>query len=186
MKKLNTSGFAGVAAAAILAVVGLAPSANAQVNFVYETNINPALVGTAYTGGFFSLKYNNFDMGTTYGATANGSYGSPTPATGITTLNGLAGQVGPTGSGAFAEDSWGIAKVSTIEDALGNVIWSQVGKQQEITVMFYGSQDFFLTKDGVQQVTSSVGLHSICMLRALSPRDIHPIILLWAALVVLA
>jgi len=159
MKKLNTSGFAGIAVAAILAVVGFTPSANAQLSFVYETNINPALVGTAYAGGFFSLKYNNFDMGTQYGATANGSYGSATPATGITTLNALPGQTAPIGSTFRPEDSWGIAKGSTIEDALGNVIWSQVGKQQELTVMFYGSQDFFLTKDGLQQVTSSVGLH---------------------------
>jgi len=149
--------------------VGFTPSANAQVNFVYETNTNPALIGTAYTGGFFSLKYNNFDMGTQYGATPSGTYGSPTPGNGspgsggIATLNGLAGQTAPTNTPAnsgFAEDSWGIASVAQIEDAAGNIIWSRTGgKNQEITVMFYGSQDFFLTKDGFQQVTSSVGLH---------------------------
>jgi len=159
MKKLNTSGFAGIAAAAILAVVGFTPSANAQLNFVYETGPK---TGQAYTGGFFSLKYNNFDMGTTYGAQANGSYGSATPGTGIGLLNALPGQTAPTnpaGLGGLPEDSWGIARVSTIEDAGGNTIWSQIGKGQEVTVMFYGSQDFFLTKDGLTQTTSSVGLH---------------------------
>ena len=107
------------AAAAILAVVGFTPSANAQLSFVYETG---PLTGQAYTGGFFSLKYNNFDMGTQYVQQGNGTYGTSSPATGTGVLNALPGQIAPTGSTFGPEDSWGIARVSSIEDGLGNTI----------------------------------------------------------------
>jgi len=138
--------------------VGFAPAANAQLNFVYETNANPALVGTAYTGGIFKLKYNNFDMGSVYGV-APGTYGTTNdPATGTGQLNALA-QSAPIGSIYGPEDSWGIGRVTSIEDGFGNTIWSQAGKGQEVTVMFYGSQDFFLTETATSQVTSSAGLH---------------------------
>jgi hypothetical protein len=155
MKKLNTSGFAGVAAAAILAAVGLIPSANAQLNLVYETGPN---AGQAYTGGIFKLKYNNFDMGSVYGV-APGTYGTTNdPATGTGQLNGLA-QAAPIGSIYGPEDSWGIGRVTSIEDGFGQTIWSQAGKGQEVTVMFYGSQDFYLTQGATSQTTSSAGLH---------------------------
>jgi hypothetical protein len=152
MKKLNTSGFAGIAAAAILAVVGFTPSANAQLNF-----------SPGFTGGFVSIKYSNFDMGTLYPTQGNGSYGvTNNTAAGSAALNLLPGQIAPTnpaGLTGLAEDSWGIARLSTIEDFSSNTIWSQIGTGQEVTVIFYGSQDFFLSKDGTQQVTSSYGLH---------------------------
>jgi len=151
-----------VALAALVASIGFSPSAKAQLNFVYEAGSPAGLVGTAYTGGAITIKYSNFDMGTVYAnsngsSLPNGSYGSSNPATGITTLDGLP-QFDATGS-VGAEDSWGIAVVASIEDGNGNTIWSPAGKGQQLTVMFYGAQDFQLVQNGLSQELSSVGLH---------------------------
>jgi hypothetical protein len=156
MKKLTKWQHAGVALTALVASLGFSPAANAQLNFVYEVGSNPALVGQSYSGGAITIKYSNFDMGTVYDV-APGSYGSSVPATGETTLNGLA-QTAATGS-INGEDSWGIAVVSSIEDGNGNTIWSPAGKGQQLTVMFYGAKDFHLVQNGLSQEISSTGLH---------------------------
>lgn len=61
MKKLTKSGFAGIAAAAILAVVGLAPSANAQL---------------VLTSGGLTINIDSFSMGSTALGPAPGAIGS--------------------------------------------------------------------------------------------------------------
>ncbi len=155
MKKLNKS-YAGVALAALVAFVGLSPSAMAQLNLVYETG---PLTGQAYSGGAFTIKYNNFDMGTVYNVAPGSSHGTEDTTTGTAALNNtvLVPQTGATGS-IGAEDSWGVARVTSIEDGFGQTIWSQAGKNQEVTIMFYGAQDFNLVQNGLSQEISSYGL----------------------------
>jgi hypothetical protein len=160
MKNITKWQHAGVALAALVASIGFSPTAKAQLNFVYEAGSNPALVGQSYTGGAITIKYSNFDMGTVYNVSAGTTAGTSTQGTsagGIATLDGLA-QTAATGSFG-GEDSWGIAVVASIEDGLGNTIWSPAGKGQQLTVMFYGAKDFNLVQNGLSQEISSVGLH---------------------------
>jgi len=156
MKNINMRQHAGVALAALVASIGLSPSAMAQLNFVYEVGSPAGLVGTAYTGGAITIKYSNFDMGTVYNV-APGTYGSSTPAAGQTILNGLSQT--PAINSFGGEDSWGIASVASIVDANENTIWSPAGKGQQLTVMFYGAHDFNLVQNGLSQEISSTGLH---------------------------
>jgi hypothetical protein len=165
--KNNQTKFAGVAIAALLASVGLSPSANAQLVLSYETTTSGHNIGDAFVGGGFVIKLFNFDMGTVYaplgvpgtaaGYGENGT-GTQTVAGGITTLNGL-----PQGAATGAEpgeDSWGIAKVEGIFDTAGGRIWSEAGKGQELTIMFYGAQDFYVQQEsfGFQEI-NSVNFH---------------------------
>ncbi|HEX2852349.1 MAG TPA: PEP-CTERM sorting domain-containing protein [Opitutaceae bacterium] len=154
--KNNQTKFAGVALAALLASVGLSPSANAQLVLTYETTTSGHAIGESFnaSGGEFVIKLFNFDMGTTYGSL--GPVG--TSVTGEGAVNGLA-QTGATGA-IGAEDSWGIAKVEGIFDSFGGRIWSETGKGQELTIMFYGARDFFVEQTSVgSQEIGSVGMH---------------------------
>ncbi|HEX2852055.1 MAG TPA: PEP-CTERM sorting domain-containing protein [Opitutaceae bacterium] len=163
------TGKLGVAAVALLASLGLASKANAQLLLSYETTTSGHAIGEAFTGGEFVIKYFNFDMGTVYsplgapgtaaGFGQNGT-GTQTVAGGTATLNGLprAEATGDNPNGG--EDSWGIAKVEGIFDSSGGRIWSQDVKGQELTVMFYGAQDFYVqqVENGYQEINSA-GLH---------------------------
>lgn len=171
-----------VAVTALLAAIGLAPSANAQLTMSYEATGGGHTIGDPFSGAY-KINFGDFDMGSTYTSfpvgTAKGfgqaGTGTQTIPGGIatldaaqsagatgarsvnTTVNGVdqgAGTVGP-------EDSWGIAKVSQITDLANNVVWSSAGKKAEITVMFYGEKDFYITQlaNGFQEI-NGVGLHT--------------------------
>lgn len=145
--KNNQTKFAGVALAALLASVGLSPSANAQLVLTYETTTSGHAIGESFnaSGGEFVIKLFNFDMGTVYAPLAGGVGSS---VTGEAALDALP-QAPATGA-LLGEDSWGIAKVEGIFDSFGGRIWSEAGKGQELTIMFYGAKDFF-----VQQTSAS-------------------------------
>lgn len=153
--------------AALITLVGFAPNASAQL-FSYEAT---SFDGTHHAGDVYSgairINLQDFDMGTLYpalGATGNGAgygqngTGTQTVAGGETTLNGIqtAAATGAIGS----EDSWGIARIITITDLAGNVVWSEPVKHAQLTVMFYGEQDFYVNQlaNGFQEVDGS-GMH---------------------------
>jgi hypothetical protein len=155
MKKLNKSGFAGIAAAALLAVVGLAPTANAQLT----------LVGS--NGASYIINFDGYSMGTVYTAAA-GDYGSSNPATGVALMDAVAkldqrpltadftpGAIG-------SEDTWGILRVSSIVSG-GNTVWQAAADGSggpQIRGMFYGGADYQarILADGTQ-IFNSVGFH---------------------------
>lgn len=162
--KNNQTKFAGVALAALLASVGLSPSANAQLVLSYETTTSGHAIGESFnaSGGEFVIKLFNFDMGTVYAPLAGGVGSS---VTGEAALNALP-QAGATGA-IGAEDSWGIAKVEGIFDAFGGRIWSESGKGAELTIMFYGAKDFFVEQTSVgSQEIGSTGMHIDLYLQA--------------------
>lgn len=159
MKKVrdNKRALAGLLALASLAFL---PQANAQVTFSYEDTVSGNAIGTAFTGPF-RINLQLFDNGSLYpslgapGSAAgygdNGT-GTQTVAGGISTLNGL--QVAAPTNGQPGEDTWGIGRVLTITDLAGSVVWSEANKNAEITLMFYGLQDFYIQElsDGYQEI----------------------------------
>jgi hypothetical protein len=58
------------------------------------------------------------------------------------------------------EDSWGIARILTITDLAGAVVWSEAAKNAQLTIMFYGEQDFYVNQlaNGFQEIDGT-GLH---------------------------
>lgn len=168
---------------ALLATVALAPSARAQLlSLAYEENFGTHLAGERFAGAF-RINLQDFDMGSVYpglgapgtaaGYGANGT-GPQTVEGGIATLNALqsAGATGavlqPTTINGVAQpaslgldDTWGIARIISITDLDGGVVWSENGKNQQLTVAFYGEKDFYVSQlaDGFQQI-NGVGLHA--------------------------
>ena len=166
MKKYQSLKGAGAALSALL-LVGLATSAKA----VLFQNITP---------GDLVFKIADFDSGTLYNTQLlNGTLGTTNnPATGASALAGQLdspGAVFAQAAGAHAiatfgnnlEDSWGIATVTQIFNAnnLVTPVWSSTIDNQQLTVMFYGSQDFFLKQVSIgggildSQTIDSVGLN---------------------------
>jgi hypothetical protein len=149
MKHLFGKAPAGIASLALMAI-GLSPAAKAQLSFSYEDTVSGHAIGSAFSGPF-RVNLQLFDSGSLYpslgapGASAgygqNGT-GTQSVAGGISTLNGIS-TAGPTG-GVANEDSWGIARVISITDLTGSVVWSEAGKNAELTLMFYGEQDFYI------------------------------------------
>jgi hypothetical protein len=78
--------------------------------------------------------------------------GTQTLAGGISTMNSLQASA-PTG-GMPNEDSWGVARVVTITDLAGSVVWSEASKNAELTLMFNGLQDFYVSQlaNGFQEI----------------------------------
>jgi hypothetical protein len=178
MKNMNR--LAG-AALALLVSISLSSVARAQLTFRYEEAGGGHAIGDAFTGGGFRINLQDFDMGTLYpslGATGTSvgfgqgggsatvqagvtaldgtqSAGATGARTTLTTINGV-GQAGTLGN----EDSWGIARITQITDSAGFVIWSETGKNQQLTVVFYGEKDFYIRQlaSGFQQI-DGVGLH---------------------------
>lgn len=118
--------------------------------------------------GFVEIKYANFDMGTVYDAgLANGAYGTsstsaaPAVAAGEAALNALP-QSPALNTYIAGEDSWGIARITSIEDSLANNLFvsgeSHGGVGYEMTAMFYGVKDYHLDKTTDQQVTNGTGM----------------------------
>ncbi|PAW65999.1 MAG: hypothetical protein B9S34_09105 [Opitutia bacterium Tous-C1TDCM] len=181
MKMAHRIGNHGVAAAAaLLAGMIMAPAAQAQLTLRYEENFGTHLAGDAFSGQF-RINLQNFDMGTIYptlgapgtaaGFGANGT-GPQTVAGGVSTLN-AAQAIGTTGAqnvptvvngvaqpgSSGPEDSWGIARIISITDLDGGIVWSEAGKNQQITTFFYGEKDFYVNQlaNGFQQI-HGVGL----------------------------
>jgi len=137
---------------ALAALIALSPTAKA-LTLTYEDTLSGHPIGAPFIGGQFRINLQDFDMGTVYptrpdgtatGFGEGGAAGSVT--TGITAVNGIAGQTTATGASPLVvggEDTWGIAKILTITDAAGSVIWSETGKNAQLTVMFYGESDFY-------------------------------------------
>jgi hypothetical protein len=144
---------------AMSAAIAFLPLAAAHaVPLIYEEGPN---YGQPFVAGPVTIKLTNFEVGTVYPNYAPGTgfgFGAlgadASVCAGVTTLDGLA--TSPAGSlplgpctgvdpnGPNREDSWGIAKVTRIEDVYSDALWTPAGKGQEITVLFYGEQDFYL------------------------------------------
>lgn len=160
--------------------IGLVSTASAQLTLQYEENFGGKIIGDAFSGPF-RINLQNFDNASIYpslsaagagaGFGVNGT-GPQTVAGGIATLNALqsAGALGarttPTVINGVAQpastgpdDSWGIARIISITDLDGGVVWSEAFKNQQLTTMFYGSKDFYVGQlaNGFQQI-DSVGL----------------------------
>jgi len=175
----NMTRLAG-AALALLISISLSPAVRAQLTLRYEENGGGHVIGEAYTGGDFRINLGNFDMGTLYpvnvpgtsagfgqgGTAANIQAGiaqldsiQTAGATGAlptnTTINGVS-QPATLG----AEDTWGVARITQITDSAGFIVWSESGKNQQLTVVFYGEKDYYVRQlaAGFQQ-TDGVGLH---------------------------
>jgi PEP-CTERM putative exosortase interaction domain len=165
MKNYGIKKYAGAFLGTLLALGGLSSTGHAQLVLSYEDTVSGHAIGEAFTGQF-RINLQNFDMGSLYPnlgapgtAAGYGAGGSATSvADGITTLNGIqtAGSTGAIGE----EDTWGIARILTITDLAGSVVWSEAGKNQQLTVVFYGEQDFYVNQlaDGFQEI-NGVGLH---------------------------
>ncbi len=164
---------AGVAVAALVASIGLTTSAKATL----FQNLPATAPGDQYV-----FKLANFDNGTLYnGLPLNGTLGvSDNPAAGSAILDAganiaaqavgahaIAPFLGGVATGTGLEDSWGIATITQIFKASDPVtpVW-QAGAgpgtdNQQLTVMFYGEQDFFLKQVAANaQLTDGVGLHA--------------------------
>jgi hypothetical protein len=165
MKKLNKMRQAAGALTALAALIALTPSASAIV-LTYEEAGNGHNIGDAFTGGSFQIKILDFDMGTVYPNLASGtSVGSTTPAVGIPLVNAIPGQVQAVNAmpaaGGGLEDTWGIARITDIFDSAGVKIWSEAGKNAQLTIMFYGEQDFFVHQNADSTTSiDGVGLHA--------------------------
>jgi len=154
MKKLTKSGFAGIAVAALLAVVGLAPTANAQLTLVGSNGVS------------YIINFDGYSMGSVYTA-APGIYGSPNPATGVGLMDAVPKldqrpSTPDTTPGAIgSEDTWGILRVANIVSG-GNTVWQAAAEGsggQQIRGMFYGGQDYYAQIfAGGTQVFNSVGI----------------------------
>lgn len=152
MKRLNKSYGAGVALAA-LALAGLSPKAEA-ITLQYLTG---PLTGQSYSGGI-RLVISGVSSGTTYGSfgATGTTVGSTTSASGITLMNNVPpgsvpAPVSGAGSNFLTEDTWGIGNVTQIFSTSGEVVWQNgyAPDNSQLTVMFYGGQDFWATQEAV-------------------------------------
>jgi len=171
----------GLMLAALVACVGLTPAAKAQFSMSYEDTTSGHAIGEAFSGPF-RINLQNFDNGSLYpnlgapntgmGFGENGT-GTQTIPGGIATLNAgaVAGPAGaqsqPTVINGVAqpgsnstEDSWGIARIITITDLAGAVVWSETVKNAQLTIMFYGEKDFYVNQlaNNFQEI-DGVGMH---------------------------
>jgi hypothetical protein len=140
----------------VVAGVGFLPATASATPEQILNNLKSAV-------GFVEIKYNNFDMGTVYDV-EDGVYGGagstsadPKVAAGVSTLDGLNSFPA---TGAFgSEDSWGIARIVSIEDSLGITSLYTAGQfGTEMTVMFYGIEDYYLDSNSDRQITNGTGM----------------------------
>jgi hypothetical protein len=181
MKNLNYNKCYTNAIIAALFILG-GTVAHAQLSLSYEEAGGGHNIGDVYTGPYY-ITFADFDMGTIYPTIPVGSSigdgaggtGTQSVAGGITTLNGAqtssatGAQVIDTtingvdqgAASAGTEDSWGIARVAQITDLSGRVVWSETGKNAQISVYFYGEKDFYLNQlNANEQEINGVGLHA--------------------------
>jgi len=46
------------------------------------------------------------------------------------------------------EDAWGIAKITSIEDLVGNQLWSDISAPEQLTIIYYGIDDDYVAASG--------------------------------------
>jgi hypothetical protein len=116
------------------------------------------------------FKFANFDEGTLYTPQAVGTQFGVTndPAAGAPLLDAItavqaanANPIAPFGN--TLEDAWGIAFVTQIFSASDPVtpLWDATVDQQQLTVMFYGGQDFFLQQNANGPLGSSQTINGV-------------------------
>ena len=96
--------------------------------------------GALSLGGYsgpIKMKFSDLDTGTLYNV-ADGTY------VGEATLDALPQVVVPSRFGN--EDSWGITRLSVIEDGVGNQLWSRSTANTEIVAIFWGEVDTYLSQ----------------------------------------
>jgi hypothetical protein len=156
----------------------LTPSAIALAAFL-GLSISPDAQGVAFQNlapDQYVFKLSNYDEGALYAPLAGGAGSTAgvtnNPAAGVAALDALpqigatfAHNTGPIGNGL--EDSWGVAFVTQIFKASDPVtpVWSAGTDNQQLTIMFYGAQDFFLRQNangtlGPSFTTGSVGFNA--------------------------
>lgn len=101
-----------------------------------------------YAGGPVQMKFTNLDTGTLYNVGA----GNQGPFIGEATLDGLTQLAPPNRFGI--EDSWGIARMSEIDDSLGNILWSRATSPNELVGIFWGERDTYLNQTVVNGQTA--------------------------------
>jgi len=109
----------------------------------------------SFNGGPVQIKFTNLDTGTLYDV-GSGNVG---PIVGEAAMNALPVLV-PVPNRFGDEDSWGIARVSEIDDANGNAIWSRVTASDEIVGVFWGEQDTYFSQT-VVGVTTAQEIHGV-------------------------
>jgi hypothetical protein len=152
-------------------VAALQNAAFGVISLVYEEG---PLTGQGMAAGTeITIKLGNYDVGTQYPV--------PTPTTGhsgmpfatdpagvcagaaavdlipgqVLTPNAIAGTYCP-----GIEDTWGIFKITRIEDPLGHSVWTPAVKGHQLNVLFYGEQDIYVEMmDAANTRINGVGLH---------------------------
>jgi hypothetical protein len=157
-----------VLTAAVSSVLFTAPKMEAQLgipnvpfDLTYEQDpdgAGPITIGTPYRGGV-QIFIEGLDAGVIYTNPVTGlpsiPVGTNTGAVSAATLNGLPQIPAP---GGFGDDTWAIAFVTRIVDPVTNAnVWTPLGKNQQITGMFYGAQDIWLRQNSLtnQEIASS-------------------------------
>jgi hypothetical protein len=81
-----------------------------------------------------------------------------TVVSGEAAVDAIAGQVPPAG-GMPGEDSWGVAKVTTITTPAGDILWQDGDFDLQLTALFYGEVDFYVEQiDAANQRIGGTGL----------------------------
>lgn len=143
--------------AVLVAVATLQSATFGAISLIYEEGPN---AGQAYNdfGGLLTFKVTDFDIGTLYAPGSSAGYeGLPAPfdaggvAAGVAAMDALgashptAQALGPNpGLNGGLEDTWGIARITRIQDIFGNAVWTPAAKGHELSVLFYGEQDFHI------------------------------------------
>jgi hypothetical protein len=162
MKTQNRFRKSASALMALSALITLTPRASA-INLVW---VDGPQAGQAFTGGGIQIKAVNYDTGTLYNPITVGTSvgfgvggGAASVAAGETALNAPAGILRPilSGNPAATEDSWGIVRITNIQatasDGVLRDIYNSALAPVELTAMFWGVRDFYLT-----QVSAGSGL----------------------------
>lgn len=136
----------GIAIAVISTAIALSPRANA-ISLVYETG---PLAGTPFVSGPIEFVFTGVGAGTVYNpfGAVGSTVGDGTPGGGVGLLNGLGLQ--PANPININEDQYGVVSVVNIKDAITNaVIWSPLGKNQQLVGTYYGGTDFWGRQDAI-------------------------------------
>ena len=173
MKTKLTNNKAGVAVAALVASIGLTTGAQA----ILFQNLPATAPGDQYVFKLADFDngtlYQNIPVGTAVGFGQGGA--SPTLAAGTAALDAPAvvalqatgaHAIAPFSGGALTntglEDSWGIAAITQIFRASNPLVpvWDSTVDNQELTLMFYGAQDYYSRSTGAgNQTTDSINLN---------------------------
>ncbi len=146
---MKTRTYLAPSAAALAAFLGLSISQDAQA--VAFQNLPQLPSGVTYV-----WKLSNFEEGSLYATQPlNGEIGATNnPALGVGLMDAqqVSAPVGarntgaiPGAGGSLAEDSWGIAVIQQIfrSDNLVTPVWNAAADNQQLTTLFYGTQDFY-------------------------------------------